>query len=460
MCVDISFFVENRSRSLGKNFENVGRATWLGKKRFLVYNPSKGWGYRDLNFLQRIFRTIFGVYKDSHLKRIYTQLVIEKKKNQQEDASHGIVYGVVHFLGFSYGEKTSSPFPWRLFDKIEFCWARAYSLQEAGISDILKKQRELTFKCQHVDPSLSNPNKQFVYGQIFRAGPLQDRVSFKKYKIGDEVELSNKKMFGQKKKMEVARKKGCFAYPESQGDTLHWTANFADSRLFSFCQGPLLAQDELQVLEHPALAHLKAALDGQGSLKFLNGNEVGLITGAYRYASLDTKSNASNRRPLYGNNFAVATQADLLSKLHVFDHPVRSNIFSMAAPHIPEALFGQPYRKEYLRVLLFRAIAAFSSIKFEYPTKKIVVHTGNWGCGAFGNSSKVAALLQLAAGHFSGIDRLEYYPLEKGASFDQAKGILQRIETEHPNMTIDEFLTFLENNAVGLGLFYERGNGT
>ena len=460
MSLDISSFVETKGRGLGKNFDNVGRSTWLGTKRFIVYNPSEGWGYRDLNFVQRIFRLFFGVYKDTHIKRIYAQLVSEKEKYQQQEKDpHLIIPSEGCSSRVSHGEK-AAPFPWGLFEKIEFSWARAYNLQEAGVSDVSKKQRELTVKCQMVDPALSDRNKKFVYDQIIQSGPLQDCVCYKKYKIPDENSLLKKQMFGQKKQMEVAREQDGFTSLESRDDTLHWIPNYADTYLFALCQGPLLTQDELQVLEHPALAHLKAALDGQGTIRCLRENEVGLITGAYRYVSLDVKSKASNGLPLYGKNFIAVTQRDIISKLHILESPIRSNIFIMAAPHISETLFGQTCRKEHLKQLLIRSIAAFSAIKFEYPTKKIVVHTGNWGSRAFGNNLKAIALLQLAAAHFSGIDRVEYYPLDGDSSFEEAQEILMRIEHDNLNMTIDEFLTYLENNAASLGLLYEKGDGT
>lgn len=58
---------------------------------------------------------------------------------------------------------------------------------------------------------------------------------------------------------------GVFTYA-SQPDGTHvdWHMNFADTDLFVAYGSPLLAQDELQVLEHPILGSLRVALAARG----------------------------------------------------------------------------------------------------------------------------------------------------------------------------------------------------
>lgn len=454
MCIDINSLVQTKIRSLGSNFENVGRTTWLGTKRYLVYNPSEGWGFTDLNFVQRIFRYFLGAYEFTHVKRIYAQLIVERQKYlDAQSKDEGIVMSIVRYFGFAKKNEVE-PFPWGLFEKIEFAWARAYNILEAGVLDVPRKLRELNMKCRDVGPGFSSQSKDFVYQQLLRGAAIEDTISFRKYCINDETALLSKRIFVPHKKMEAYKKIGEFSYPQSIGENLHWTANFSDVGLFERCQENSLTEVEKQAVEHPALTHLKAALLGQGSLNRLNGNQIALITGAYRYGKIDIFTPCVTGHSLYGENFAVASNEDILSKLTVFEHPVRSNIFSIAAPTIGENLRDRPYRRDHLKDLLFRSVAAFSAIKFECPTKKIIVHSGNWGCGAFGHGAKAVALIQLAAANFSGIDRLEYYPLDRSRDFDQAKVLFEIIERDHQNMTIDEFLTFLENNATRLGLIY------
>src|SRR5215468_9203977 len=51
-----------------------------------------------------------------------------------------------------------------------------------------------------------------------------------------------------------------FGYEPAKAGSFKWTLNFADPHLFVAYGGPLLAQDELQVLEHPSLGSLCEAL--------------------------------------------------------------------------------------------------------------------------------------------------------------------------------------------------------
>jgi len=43
----------------------------------------------------------------------------------------------------------------------------------------------------------------------------------------------------------------------------------------------------------------------------------------------------------------------------------------------------------------------------EFP--KVIIHTGNWGCGAYGGNPEIMALLQMAAARLAGIDELVYH---------------------------------------------------
>lgn len=51
-----------------------------------------------------------------------------------------------------------------------------------------------------------------------------------------------------------------FKYPDSSQTVHHWHPNFADKHLFGYYGGNLLAQDELQVLEHPILGSIREAI--------------------------------------------------------------------------------------------------------------------------------------------------------------------------------------------------------
>lgn len=56
----------------------------------------------------------------------------------------------------------------------------------------------------------------------------------------------------------VVPQEGFFTYPKEE--STHWHMNFADTLLFGHGEGPLLAQDELQIVEHPILCSLGKAI--------------------------------------------------------------------------------------------------------------------------------------------------------------------------------------------------------
>jgi hypothetical protein len=58
-----------------------------------------------------------------------------------------------------------------------------------------------------------------------------------------------------------------------------------------------------------------------------------------------------------------------------------------------------------------------------------VVHTGFWGCGAFGGNRTLMALLQLVAAQMAGLSRLVFHAANRAGSkeFDRALALYQAI---------------------------------
>jgi hypothetical protein len=59
--------------------------------------------------------------------------------------------------------------------------------------------------------------------------------------------------------------------------------------------------------------------------------------------------------------------------------------------------------------VLVTAFTGFSACKLESGPYETVIHTGNWGCGAYGGNPTLMALLQLIAAWLAGIDCLVYH---------------------------------------------------
>jgi hypothetical protein len=104
-------------------------------------------------------------------------------------------------------------------------------------------------------PRITDPNKRLVHGLACPPGtrhggtievtrwsamPLPDRVP--DGPLGDEL------------------REDIFCYEPPPGDCDEWYVNFADRNLFVAYGGPLFAQDEIQVAEHPALGSIREAM--------------------------------------------------------------------------------------------------------------------------------------------------------------------------------------------------------
>ncbi|MDJ1184339.1 hypothetical protein [Roseofilum casamattae] len=216
---------------------------------------------------------------------------------------------------------------------------------------------------------------------------------------------------------EIIEKTGYFDYlpMAAMNNEMEWYPNFAHSDLFAFYDGPLFAQDEMQAAEHPALASLREALLAQNISPFTV--EAGeptpiLIRGVERRCAIATNPNSEQGRPfgLYGNNFAGATPEAIELATTAIDPPTITNIIAMEAP---PGGYGT-YSRGEIEYILVTAFTAFSAAKYESSLAlnhevKIAIHTGFWGCGAYGGNRVLMTILQLLAAHFAGVDRLVFH---------------------------------------------------
>lgn len=205
---------------------------------------------------------------------------------------------------------------------------------------------------------------------------------------------------------------GHFTYAVPEDPTIvAWHLNFSDPHLFVAYKSPLLAQDELQVAEHPILGSVREALLSSG-MEAVTVDKSGkptpvTITGVQRRCIIDTLPNAAIGCPtgLYGNAFARATQVQVKAATKPLSPPTISNILAMAA--LPGG-HGEYSREEILYILI-TAYTGFSAAKAESERlipdcSRTVIHTGFWGCGAFGGNRKLMTILQSLAGDLAGVE--------------------------------------------------------
>jgi hypothetical protein len=209
---------------------------------------------------------------------------------------------------------------------------------------------------------------------------------------------------------------------------LTWHLNFADARLFGYHGGPLLAQDELQVAEHPALGSLRDAMEDSdiphmAPLTTEDGRRTPvLIRGVERRCRIATEPDAAAGRPdgLYGNRFARADAETVTRAVTPLIPPTITNLVAMEAPSYGRGL----YTPSQIGDVLTNAVTGFLAARLEAETAgatAAVVHTGFWGCGAFGGNRTLMALLQLVAAQMAGLPRLVFHTVDRAGAEEFAR---------------------------------------
>jgi hypothetical protein len=222
--------------------------------------------------------------------------------------------------------------------------------------------------------------------------------------------------------------------PTTAAPSVEWHVNFADPSLFVAYASGLFAQDEMQVAEHPALGSLREALlaGGHKALAEENGAPTPvLVRGVERRVMIATNADAAAGRPdgLYGNRFASADEAAVRRAATPIDPPTITNLIAIAAP----ACGRGEYTADDVELILTTAYTGFAAAAAESrraagDAATTVVHTGFWGCGAFGGNRVVMALLQLLAARLARVDRLVFHTFDRagGDDLDRALTLHER----------------------------------
>lgn len=238
---------------------------------------------------------------------------------------------------------------------------------------------------------------------------------------------------------------GTYDYAVDPGQI--WHVNFADPDLFAAYGSALLAQDELQVLEHPTLGSVREALLAEGlSTRTVERDDPTpiLVTGVQRRCVLDTEPSAARPFGLYGNRFARASSAALSGALRYPDPPVLTQLICIAAP----VGAAEPYQRSEIERILITAYAGFAAAAAHSDDEDVEIRTGFWGCGAFGGDRVMMVALQALAACMAGVDRLVFYAFDDAGERDVAEGLqaLDRVQVR-----IGEPTGAVLDRIVGLG---------
>lgn len=245
---------------------------------------------------------------------------------------------------------------------------------------------------------------------------------------------------------------GYFDYVPSAADSVaEWHVNFADSELFVAYGSRLLAQDELQVAEHPILGSLREALLSAGkpavTCEPWGGPTPVTVCGVQRRCVIDTAPDPAAGRPrgLYGNAFARASVAEVLAATRPVSPPTVSNILAIAAPSGGSGV----YSLSDLQGILDTAYTGFRAVRRENEDlagsgPRAILHTGFWGCGAFGGNRHLMTMLQLLAADLAQVDLVFHAADAAGlALVPEAVGDYARTQAASPEVSriLDEFVS-------------------
>lgn len=246
------------------------------------------------------------------------------------------------------------------------------------------------------------------------------------------------------------------------GGAVEWHVNFADPNLFVAYGTALFAQDELQVAEHPVLGSLKETLLSEGlPTVTVEGSEPTpvLITDVERRCRVLTDPDPVSGRPrgLYGNEFRRADTAAVRSATEPIDPPTRTNLIAMAAPLPGHGTYAR-YEIEYSLVAAYTGYrAAVLESKRGDSTAETVVHTGFWGCGAFGGNRVLMVGLQAIAAECAGVDRIIVHTGAGGAgAIADARAMLEAVSgTAQARVTVRGLIT----RILEMGFEWGRSDG-
>ena len=216
-------------------------------------------------------------------------------------------------------------------------------------------------------------------------------------------------------KTAVTRVAGYFPY---DGGSEEVWINFADPSLFAFYAGGLYAQDEMQVTEHPALASVRSAMIYAKIPALTRSGENPtpvLVRGVERRVTVDTQPTAERPGGLYGVRFAQAGEEVLRSATRkiepdpVTGEVLRSTILAISAPRPSWGV----YTRETIVDALTTAFTGFVAAGFEVGNG-VRIHSGFWGCGAFGGNRVLMIAVQILAARLAGVDMVFHYGEHSG----------------------------------------------
>ncbi|KAJ6229908.1 poly adp-ribose glycohydrolase [Anaeramoeba flamelloides] len=342
---------------------------------------------------------------------------------------------------------------------------------------------------QFFPPIFYCQNKKWVAKQI-----LEKEIKNKEELIFSKWSLLSLPKTCELTEVEIEMREDIFEYEPPQENETAWYPNYAAKELFGYYSGSLLAQDELQVLEHPVLGSLRDCLTevsktvdnsepttGQGS----QSTPV-LIMNAERRCHLSVEPNVKEGRPqgIYGNRFARASKEVVKRALTILDPPTFSNIYAIEAPKYGSGnytlsqiynLFGQCYTvytaakiqstmpklKNNSQIRFndkedFNFLDKEETIELNPREQTVTIHLGHWGSGAYGGNKVMITIIQLLASYTAGVDKIVYHTFDHIGTrafkigLKKFQNLIEK-HAEENKISISSFMFAIENLKLKWG---------
>ena len=248
----------------------------------------------------------------------------------------------------------------------------------------------------------------------------------------------------EKHDLDIQNVSDFFSYEEGKEDEKIWWLNFADENLFGYYGSDLFAQDEIQTFEHPLLGSVMEYLDAEkipempSKTKEKTRSTPYLIENIPYWIKVNVNPTLKNgeKGNIYGWKFSQSSREDISCGISIIERDWKNNIIAMAAPCGGKGNYSQSELIRLMETVLVAFGAAVKTANLERYTKTII-HTGNWGCGAFGNNKELIYLSQIIAASLVGVDTLIFH----GADSD----ILEEAKNKFHIFQEKNLILFLEN---------------
>jgi hypothetical protein len=174
---------------------------------------------------------------------------------------------------------------------------------------------------------------------------------------------------------------------------------------------------------------------------------------------------------VYGNAFAKASERQLIQACQYLPHPQTVNLIAIEAPSHGRGSYTRE-QVDYILVTCyvgFKAAQILANKTHALNTRqqrsasnrggnsrlRTIIHTGWWGCGAYGNNRQMMILTQILAAYWAQVDEIIFHTQTNDyqRDIDAARGLVEKMLKEK---RIEDVI----DQIVRLNLQWERSNNT